>query len=560
MNRDRRHLTVIASLAVILVCVAVLGRAATHSRPPTPPPVAATQRVGTTPASREITFSVSLDRGPGRRQALDRFLADLADPTAPSYRRFIDAATFGRRFGAPESRIERVTAWLEQHGMQVSPPPPQRTALEVRAPAATVASAFRVRLADYRDRAGHAWHEPEAAARIPTSLAGEIAGVAGLSTRPSFSNAEAGAPANGYDAKALARAYGIADMWNRGFHGENQGIAIINYAPYRQADIDAFDKATGATGLPPVTLVKFGPGASSDDPTDSEEPALDIEVIRGLAPQAKIYEYEAPNRGGLDALIVNQIVADGLAKTISLSWGSCDRAGAHEAEAAALDTALQAAAAAGINMVVASGDDGAYDCYSRRLPDDVRSQPEVDFPACTTWPIAVGGTRLALDEQGNVLEETGWEGWMRTSGGGGGPSRHVPRPAHQVLALRIDANGHRQCPDVAAVADSSTGYQVWLAGKNGPTVSGTGGTSGAAPLWAAAIALMQQQAASVGTSLGYLPPQLYRAALDRSPGLVDVTRGGNLLHDAGPGYDYSTGLGTPRVAALADYLVANRAP
>ena len=127
-----------------------------------------------------------------------------------------------------------------------------------------------------------------------------------------------------------------------------------------------------------------------------------------------------------------------------------------------------------------------------------------------------------------------------------------------MLALKADANGHRQCPDVAALADASTGYQVWTAGANGPEAEAHGGTSGATPLWAAAIALMQQQAASSGASLGYLPPQLYRAALGPSSGLYDVTRGGDLLHDAGAGYDYATGLGTPRVATLAGTLIANR--
>ena len=417
---SRRHLPVIASVVVIVGCVAVIGRAVSDPKPAAPPPATAPQRVGATPASREVSFTVELERGAGRRKAFDKFLADVADPASPSYRHFIDAGTFGRRFGAPDSRVDRVAAWLVEHGMQVDEPTPQRTALEVRAPAATVTAAFGVAFGDYRDRAGHAWHEPETTPQIPPSLTGDVAGIAGLSTRPHFSNAEAGAPGDGYDATTLARVYGISAMWNRGFHGEGQGIAIINYAPYRPDDIKAFDQATGASGLPQVVLKQVDGGA--DPAVKTTEPTLDIEVVRGLAPQAQIYEYEAPNSTGEDARVVNRIVADNLAKTISLSWGSCDYQSENDPDIAALDTALSAAAAAGINMVASSGDDGAYDCWHFKLPDSVRSQPSLNYPACTTWPIAVGGTRLALDEQGNVLEETGWEGWMRTSGTGGGPS------------------------------------------------------------------------------------------------------------------------------------------
>lgn len=40
----------------------------------------------------------------------------------------------------------------------------------------------------------------------------------------------------------------------------------------------------------------------------------------------------------------------------------------------------------------------------------------------------------------------------------------------------------------------------------------------------------------------------------------DITRGGNLLHNAGPGWDNAAGLGSPRGAPLAraivDYLKA----
>jgi kumamolisin len=85
-----------------------------------------------------------------------------------------------------------------------------------------------------------------------------------------------------------------------------------------------------------------------------------------------------------------------------------------------------------------------------------------------------------------------------------------------------------------------------------------GGTSAAAPFWAASMLLTQQLAESEGVdSIGPLGPVLYQIAAEQETGAVfhDVIRGGNLLYSAGPGWDYSTGLGTPRVAPLARAIV-----
>jgi len=90
-------------------------------------------------------------------------------------------------------------------------------------------------------------------------------------------------------------------------------------------------------------------------------------------------------------------------------------------------------------------------------------------------------------------------------------------------------------------------------------VSGeVGGTSAAAPFWAASMLLTQQLAQNEGVAgLGPLGPVLYQISGEQPAGAVfhDVIRGGNLLYSAGPGWDYSTGLGTPRVAPLARAIV-----
>jgi len=142
-------------------------------------------------------------------------------------------------------------------------------------------------------------------------------------------------------------------------------------------------------------------------------------------------------------------------------------------------------------------------------------------------------------------------------------SRFQDRPSWQQGAGVDNAqtNGKRQVPDVAGPADPSSGFLViYTDPDQGSRVSGRiGGTSAAAPFWAASMLLTQQYAVSQGvTELGPLGPVLYQVAAQQPTGAVlhDVIKGGNLLYQAGPGWDYATGLGSPRVTPLAQAIVA----
>ena len=114
----------------------------------------------------------------------------------------------------------------------------------------------------------------------------------------------------------------------------------------------------------------------------------------------------------------------------------------------------------------------------------------------------------------------------------------------------------RQVPDVSAAADPSSGFLTVSAGES----SSGGGTSAAAPFWAGLTVLRRQLGEQQGLrqGLGALGPTLYTVAAGQQPGSVfrDVTRGGNLLDSAATGWDYATGLGSPRGTALAQAVVA----
>jgi kumamolisin len=102
----------------------------------------------------------------------------------------------------------------------------------------------------------------------------------------------------------------------------------------------------------------------------------------------------------------------------------------------------------------------------------------------------------------------------------------------------------RNIPDVSLNADPNTGYAIYYQGS----WQGYGGTSAAAPLWAAFTALVNQQRLTNGmTLLGFPNPSLYAIGAGNNYlyDFHDIADGStNLLYPAVTGYDNATGLGS----------------
>jgi kumamolisin len=225
---------------------------------------------------------------------------------------------------------------------------------------------------------------------------------------------------------------------------------------------------------------------------------------------------------------------------ISISWGGPESSWTAQAMTA-FDQALQAAAAMGITVCVASGDNGSSDGI-----DD--GADYVDFPASSPHCLACGGTSLAAYD-GSIESEVVWNNGTGRGATGGGPSRFFPLPAWQKGLQLTKARGGteplqmRGVPDVCAVADPETGYQVRIDGVD--TV--IGGTSAVAPLWAALVARINSAKAS---PVGFINPKLYR-----NPGaLQDIADGNNGDFAATPGWDACTGLGSPNAQKIVDAI------
>jgi kumamolisin len=558
------RVVVIAALLVACSGQPAAQQATTVESAATDTSEAAPTKLGPTAADEQVQFSVSLHL-PGAAD-LERYLHGLVTPGSSNYQQFLTPAQFGARFGLSDAHIAPILTWLQNAGLAAELMP-QRTSIAVSGRAAAVQALLGVRLVDWQNAAGVRYHVPIGQTIVPDALSADVDTVLGLNTEPLIRPAAqptrvAAGAGKGLVPDTVAAAYEIKPLHDAGLHGEGMTIAIISFDLFTASDVTLFDQTFGIHGAPPVDVVHLQGGA--DELGDgSGEVALDIQVIRGIAPQAKIISYEGPNTSDGFAVTMSRIVADARAKIVSISWGLCENQSSLQAMRAEQNE-FAAAFAAGLSVFTSAGDDAAFDC--RRV--DVSSNPfERDLAPGVDWPsgspsvISVGGTFLSMRQDGTYVDEAGWEEPLGGSGGGGGLSSFNKRPDWQVGAGvdNAQSNGMRQVPDVAGPADPSSGFVVTYTDPDQGLVSGeVGGTSAAAPFWAASMLLTQQLAQNEGVAgIGPLGPVLYQISGEQPAGAVfhDVVRGGNLLYSAGPGWDYSTGLGSPRVAPLARAIV-----
>jgi kumamolisin len=228
---------------------------------------------------------------------------------------------------------------------------------------------------------------------------------------------------------------------------------------------------------------------------------------------------------------------------ISISWGGPEDSWNSQSRDA-METAMQDAAALGVTVVTAAGDNGSGD-------GETDNQPHVDFPSSSPYALGCGGTTLTANGQA-IQSEVVWNETASNDGAtGGGISIAYPLPTWQQNAkVPNGPNGSsgRGVPDVSANADPLTGYEILVGGQT----QAVGGTSAAAPLWAALLARINQQ---LGKPVGDVHAVLYQAG---ESAFRDITQGNNGAYQAGPGWDACTGLGSPNGQALLSALSAKQ--
>jgi kumamolisin len=460
-------------------------------------------------------------RPPGQR--LER--EDLADALAPD-----------------PAALRALVDHLEAAGLLVEVGRPGGRSVGARGPAAAVAAAFGVRLVRVAEPGRPHYRWPIGAISLPAPLETAVVAVLGLDDRPiaepHLRRIAGGAVPVAYSPVQVGLAYNFPSVAGQQ-NGEGQVIGLIELGGgFSPLDIeDYFDSLE----LPLPTVVVVGIDGATNTPTATGadvEVALDIEVAGALAPGATLVVYFAPNteRGFVDAL--SAAVHDGRNRpgVISISWGAPESTWS-TAGLAAMEAVFAEAAAAGLTVLAASGDQGSSDGLS-----DGRAH--VDFPASSPYVVGCGGTRLVLDGA-EIASEVVWNEGPGGGATGGGVSSRFPLPAWQQSAnvppsVNPPHERGRGVPDVAGDADPMTGYRILVARQS----EVVGGTSAVAPLWAALTARMNQ---ALGMDLGWFLPLLYSHL---HPAFHEITVGSNGAYDAHAGWNACTGWGTPDGALI----------
>ena len=432
-----------------------------------------------------------------------------------------------------------------------------------------------------------------AGARGPRARPAADARVATGGPQPCLTATQVAPGQGAYTANQIASAYGFSGIYASGDLGQGVTVGVYELEPNAPSDIAAYQHCYRTHTQ--VSYVKVDGGAGKG--VGQGEAALDIEQLIGLAPDARLVVYQGPNNnadspgtGPYDTLAA--MVTQDRVQVISNSWGECE-ATEGSADAAAENTLLEEAATQGQTFVSAAGDSGSEDCWTPPPGGNTNNALAVDDPASQPFAVAVGGTTLS--QIGPPPTETVWNNdnpsinyaqfGVQPGAGGGGVSSLWPMPQYQSASPPglgvINTNSSntpcglpagsycREVPDVSANADPMTGYlDYWNGNGTSPRGEsgwqGTGGTSGAAPVWAALFALADASRACRGTLVGFADPALYALAgqsqttyfNDITTGNNDFTPTGNTsgLYPAGPGYSMAAGLGTPKAAALVPAL------
>ena len=518
-----------------------------------PVPAAAAGGVRDLGPMRRGTASLLLRMRDPKEVRLATDVARLYSGTSSRYGDFISPRQFQRRYGPAASDIKAISRALSAFGLHVSSRGGSPW-IAASGPVATVDTVFHAAIERYQLADGRRFIAGRHNPRVPGSLRRLVAEVARPSTVPPTRVRASG---TGLSPADIVKAYNIGPLLTLGVDGAGQTVVFIEVDGVDTVALSAF---AHRFGLPPFRIQSYGPALKAGD-----EATMDLEVVHAIAPKAGLVVYNFP-QGILSAdgfQRLSSVISASAGDIISESLALCERY-ASQAGAQALQSAYARADVAGEAAFVSSGDSGAYGCISPA--DRAPTPPAIAamLPAACPGVTAVGGTKVNVLGDGARSDETAWEDPLETLGSGGGPSSYFVRPAWQ-RAPGVVAQAHhygalerRLEPDIAADADPASGMTIAFPGSNGsPTWSTGGGTSQAAPIWAAITALIDQylEVHHHGV-IGWMNPALYSLARTHQakPPFHDVVIGSNLAFAAGRGYDMATGLGTPDVWNLAQDL------
>ena len=483
-----------------------------------------------------------------------------------------DAASLANQLGITDQQYQQLKEYfgIQNISLNLSK---LHTSVSMDAQASAFASLLKTSFV-YHQYQGRKFFAPATPVMLPQSIATYIEAISGLDNYsvPPKPQASSFQPVNAQLNKAgcvanenvifpqdVQHAYGFTQLYKHGWTGQGMTIILPEFNSFDQTSVQHYMSCVGFHGKISTVTVDDTPPTTNDI-----EPLIDLEMVGSLLPDANIVVYQTDAgpqyenfwSSMLDTL--NQISADYSNNKqpvmVSISWGGAEDYVSQDT-LNAIDTVTQTLIdAEHISVFASSGDCGAY--TSRNYPN----QLDVNFPASDPSILAVGGTVLSVNSLGRSKEVV-WSGNPQNPsdcenqwGSGGGISGSFAQPDWQqgVQGIRNQySNGNREVPDVSAVATNLAGY---FDGEWGYLY----GTSAASPIWACAFALANEALISQTHYYVNGPAIFYWMARNEAKQhpFYDVQQGNNLYYQATPGYDMTSGLGTPNLVGLDNALQA----
>lgn len=342
-----------------------------------------------------------------------------------------------------------------------------------------------------------------------------------------------------YGMAAITTLPSLGNKLTGGGAGITVGIVDAYHAPNAKSDLNqfsiqfglpAFPAATGSVCSPTFTQVGETGGASPTTTNSSweVETSLDVQWVHAIAPCANILLVEASSTSSTDLLAAAKYAA-AHAQVVNMSWGTAEFSGESSD-----DTSFQTAS---VVFVASSGDTGGV----------------VEWPSISKNVLAVGGTDLPVNSSTGGLgtgAETAW-----TSSGGGCSAQSEAEPSVETVIKYPKTCATRGVPDVAASAGPGSAVSVYISDQKG--WNSVYGTSLAAPIWSATLAISDALRKAAGKA--YLTnatlADVYSAySKSYSTMFNDITSGTAGSNTAGTGWDFVTGLGSPKGSVLIPYF------
>jgi len=543
-------------------------------------------------------------------QELKKLLEEQQNPNSPNYHRWLKPEEFGARFGVADADVKAVLGWLKQNGFSVGQVANSRRWVEFSGSTLQVEKAFQTEL-HYYNVGGKKYLAnatdialPEELARVshglvslnnfekrpPRQIMGGIAGRNAQGQKVQLrANLTAAGQTNVYYLAPgdFAAIYNSKPLLISGNDGSGVTIAVIGQSQIELTDVQTFRQIFQLKNNDPNIFVS-GPDPGITSPIDLQEAMLDVEWAGAVAPGATIdlvIAGSTDTTNGVD-LAAAYAIDNQIASILTYTYGSCEQALGSSGNAF-YNALWQQAAAEGITVLVATGDNGSAGCDAANTGNAALAGLAVNGAASTPYNVAVGGTQF--EDLGNeatywsatnagdfssalgYIPEAAWnescDPTQASSGtncvfqnssfemltGAGGASSVYAKPNWQT-GPGVPADGARDVPDVALAAASGHDDIVYclksdqvacqITGNQVVGLTLVGGTSAATPSMAGILALVEQKNGAFQGQANYT---LYKLAQSNSCNssqqtnpatanscvFYDVTAGSNAVPCAG---------------------------